>query len=273
MGRKILVPVLIVIAGLIAIAWMLRQQPATTPTTGSTAPQISTPAAGAPQSHPVIRDETAGTMAEMPAIATAREEADGAQAPVIAVPPQLDGSDAFVLQAATELSPQVASWLIPQEQLRKWVTLVNLVAEGKFPVKERPLSYELQPFRARKENERFWLDAASFSRKDALLTALTAIPPSRAADYFHAWEPLLQRAHDELGIGGQFRDRLQLAITRVNAVQPLQGDVELKQSIISYQYLDPILEQSSALEKLLWRLGPDNSARLQTYLNQLAPLL
>ena len=137
MGKKILVPVLIVIAGLIAIAWMLRQQPATTPTTGSTAPQTSTPA-GAPQSHPVIRDETAGTMAEMPAIATAREEADGAPAPVIAVPPQLDGSDAFVLQAVTELSPQVASWLIPQEQLRKWVTLVNLVAEGKFPVKERP---------------------------------------------------------------------------------------------------------------------------------------
>ena len=56
-------------------------------------------------------------------------------------------------------------------------------------------------------------------------------------------------------------------------MQPLQGDVELKQSIISYQYLDPILEQSSALEKLLWRLGPDNSARLQAYLNQLAPLL
>ena len=57
MGKKILVPVLIVIAGLIAIAWMLRQQPATTPTTGSTAPQTSTPA-GAPQSHPVIPHHT-----------------------------------------------------------------------------------------------------------------------------------------------------------------------------------------------------------------------
>lgn len=271
MGKKILVPVLIVIAGLIAIAWMLRQQSATTPTTGRPVPQASTPAEE--PSHPVIREETPGTAEEMPDTASAPESGASARAPVIAVPPQLDGSDAFVLQAATELSPQLAGWLIPQEQLRKWVALVNLVAEGKFPVKERPLSYELQPFRARKENDRFWLDATSFTRKDALITALTAIPPTRVADYFHAWEPLLQRAHDELGIGGQFRDRLLLAITRVNAVRPLQGDVELKQSIISYQYLDPILEQSSALEKLLWRLGAANSARLQAYLNQLAPLL
>ncbi|MFZ5603052.1 MAG: DUF3014 domain-containing protein [Pseudomonadota bacterium] len=273
MGRKILVPVLIVIAGLIAIAWMLRQQPATAPAPGSLAPPVAAPVPDKPQSHPVIRDEAAGSVETTPAIATAREEAGSAQIPVIAIPPQLDDSDAYVLQAATELNPQVTGWLIPQEQLRKWVMLVNLVAEGKFPVKERPLSYDLQPFRARKENDRFWLDAASFSRKDVLVSALTTIPPSRAADYFHAWEPLLQRAHDELGIGGQFRDRLQLAITRVNSVQPLQGDVELKQSIISYQYLDPILEQSSALEKLLWRLGPDNSARLQAYLKQLAPLL
>lgn len=274
MLKKILTTVIIVGCGLIIILLMQRQQKAPAPVTTPPVPATASEPNAALESHPILRDETvpaATPASDLPLVATASESAG--TTPPVAKPAQLDGSDASVLQAAADLSPQLAGWLLPQEQLRKWVALVNLVAEGKFPVKERPLSYELQAFRARKEGERFWLEPLSFQRKNALVKALTAISPQRAADYFHAWEPLLQNAHDELGNGGQFRDRLKLAIARVNAVQPLQGETELKVSIVSYQYLDETLEHASALEKLLWRLGPDNSRHLQDYLRRLEPLL
>ncbi|HVK98476.1 MAG TPA: DUF3014 domain-containing protein [Dongiaceae bacterium] len=273
MARKLLVPVLVVIAVLVALYWITQRQQAPVSTAERPAVPVSEPTTTPPavESHPVIREEAPVTAETSPDGTAASAPTD--TAPVVPAPSQLDGSDGSVLQAASDLSPSLEGWLLPQEQLRKWVALVDLVAEGKFPVKDRPLSYELPPFRARKEDDRFWLEPASFSRKDALVVALTTIPPERAAHYFHAWEPLLQKAHEELGEGGQFRDRLLQAIRRVNAVQPLTGDTELKASIVTYQYLDPIHEQASALEKLLWRLGPDNSARLQNYLRQLAPLL
>lgn len=274
MLKKILTTAIVVGCGLIVILLMQRQQQIPAPATPAPGPAATAEPSPALESHPVLREDTPASPApasDLPVIAAASETAS--TAPLLAKPPQLDGSDASVLQAAAELSPQLAGWLLPPEQLRKWVALVNLVAEGKFPVKDRPLSYELQAFRARKEDNRFWLEPLSFQRKDALVSALTAISPQRAADYFHAWEPLLQNAHDELGNGGQFRDRLKLAIARVNAVQPLQGETELKVSIVSYLYKDEALEKASALEKLLWRLGPDNSRRLQDYLRTLEPLL
>lgn len=275
MLKKILTTAIIVGCGLILILLMQRQQQ--TPPARPVATPADTPAAPTPATHP---DMTADFPAPPPGDASVPVVAATPDTPVAtATPParplpaRLDGSDPAVRQAAGELSPALAAWLIPAEQLRKWVALVNLVAEGRFPVKDRPLHYALEPFRARKEDNRFWLEPLSFQRKDALVRALTALSPQQVAAHFHAWEPLLQQAHDELGNGGRFRDRLLQVIDRVNRVQPLAGETELKVSIVSYQFQDPALEKASALEKLLWRAGPDNSRRLQDYLRTLKPLL
>lgn len=272
MNKKFAAVVVLIIAGIALIGFVFMKQKAVAPLPAPAEETAIMAPAEEPIVHPVIRDE-ALPAAEAGAAPEAATIDGGAAGQPIAAPPMLADSDETVRQAAEDLSAPLPDWLLPEEQIRKWVMAVNLLAEGKIPVKDRPLEFPLAAFRARKTGDTFWLDRAGFSRSSQLIEAVTRIPPAQLARYYRSWYPLLQQAQDELGSGERFHDRLQLAIGRVLAVVPLQGDVELKQSIISYQYADQSLEKASAVEKLMWRMGPENARQIQDYLRELQPLL
>lgn len=192
---------------------------------------------------------------------------------IVSPPPTLDSSDMVVLEAVNQLNPEVVQWLLPTDQIRKWVATVNLLAEGKFPLKDRPLEMALPPFGVTQSGGRLWMDRHNHRRVSLLVRALTQMPPSRVAKLYAVWRPLLQQAQDELGNGERFDACLQRAIARVLAVPALTGEVELKAGVMKYTYAQDRLEKASALEKALWRLGPANTLRIQNYLRALQPLL
>lgn len=192
---------------------------------------------------------------------------------IVPPPHHLTASDAVVLAAVTQLNPDLVQWVLPDDQVRKWVATINLLAEGKFPVKDRPLEMALPPFQVRTQGEALLLERSNYRRANALVKALTEMPPSRVARHYDAWRPLLQQAQDELGNGKRFDERLHTAIKRVLAVQPLTGDIALEAGVLKYTFADETLEKASALEKALWRLGPSNTLRIQNYLRHLQPLL
>jgi len=99
---------------------------------------------------------------------------------------------------------------------------------------------------------------------------LVAIEPARRARYYREWQPLLEKAYRELGKPGSFDQRLRGAIERVLAVKPLQQQADLKRPGVFYQYDNPMLEKSSDLNRLMWRLGEANTQRLQAYLKKLS---
>lgn len=267
--QKTLATVLLVIilAGAAYWLFMPRDLPDTTP---ATAPVIQQPTTPTPvEHHPVIEDDAPLTAAPTPdAVTPAPVEDD-----LVPPPATLDGSDSTVLEAVSQLSADAAEWLLPQEQIRKWVVLVNALADGKVPVKDRPLEYPLPPFKAQEKDGSLWLDRANYGRTTLLIKALTRMPPSRVARQYAAWQPLLQQAQDELGNGADFDERLHTAIDRILAIRPLTGPVELKAGVLKFTYADPQMEKASGVEKLLWRLGPSNTLRIQNYLRDLKPLL
>lgn len=220
-----------------------------------------------PPAYPLIRTPPS---AELPTATDADLPFEGVSPPIA-----VDQSDDTVKQAAADLNATFAQWLMPEEQLRKWVVLVNLVAEGKMPTKHRPLDYPLPPFQVVQKEGGLWVDPANEGRADSLILSVTAISPQQLARYYHAWEPLLQNAYAELGIGGLFRDRLLQAFARILAVKPLQEEFELKlkEDLKSYAFADATLENASAVEKFLWRLGAANTKRVQHYVRQLQPLI
>src|SRR5690606_21065593 len=78
-----------------------------------------------------------------PAPATA---AQVREIPAIPVPGMLDGSDEMTRAAANELSPTLLKWLLPAEQIRKWVALVDQLADGRLPTKNLPLLFPMPAF-------------------------------------------------------------------------------------------------------------------------------
>jgi hypothetical protein len=191
------------------------------------------------------------------------------QEPLVAAPATLDNSDAQVRTAVTDFAPKLAEWLTPREQIRKWVMLVNQVAEGKLPLKDRPLQYSMPGFMVERSGQTLRLDPANYARANAVIDTIVAIPPQRLAQYYHAWRPTLDKAYGELGGSDGFDKRLRAAIDRVLKARTLSAAPTLSHPSVYYQYADPKLEQADDVEKLLWRLGPGNTKRIQDYLRQL----
>jgi hypothetical protein len=191
--------------------------------------------------------------------------------PDIVMPPaNLQHSDPSVAAAATDLSANIAGWLLPKEQIRKWVILVDNIATGKVPLKSRPLDFPMAAFTVQGSDTKPTLSSKNYQRATPLVDAFTGLDTALMARYYRAWQPLLQQAYAELGQPGDFHQRLLQAIDQVLAVEPLSGEhIELKQPAVYYTFADPEKEQASDVEKLLWRLGPQNTARIQAHLQAL----
>lgn len=193
--------------------------------------------------------------------------------PTVGAPFELDHSDSVARAAVADVAARFAQWLTPEEQVRKWVILVDQIADGKVPVKDRPLNFPMTRFAIRLEGEKLMLEPGNFARADALVDAFTSMPVQTLAAYYHAWRPLLDKAYRELGGKGTFDPRLRAALDRVEAVHSLTTQPELIQPVVYYKYADPTLESATDVEKLMWRLGPTNTQKIQAFLNELEAAL
>lgn len=193
--------------------------------------------------------------------------------PLVVAPTKIDGSDETVRRVAGELAPALLDWLTPDQQVRKWVLSIDLMADGEVPKQYRPLVYPMERFAVETVHEnsvdQLFLAETNFSRTNLLVQVVTAIDPALVVHYYKAWLPLLEKAYAEQGKPGLFDQRFTAALDRVIAVKPLMVKPALvRKGGVMYAYTDSQYENASDVEKMCWRMGPDNSAKLQEWLKQ-----
>jgi len=253
---------ILVCAGL-GYVWYTQQQPAIT--TPESQPQPAADASASKALRPVLRDTAMDDAPQtpqpaVPATSTTMPE-------IVAAPADLNQSDSSTLAAARDIQASLVQWLTPQEQLRKWVLLVDNLAAGKVPLKNRPFQFEITQFTVSGSESAPQLASTNYSRLEPLVSAFEKLDPQQLGYYYRAWSPRLEEAYAEMGEPGSFHHRLLEAIDRVLAVEPLPDtSIKLQQPSVLYTYANADEEQASAVEKLLWRMGPDNSKRIQTKL-------
>jgi len=191
----------------------------------------------------------------------------------VPAPTTLDGSDTQVKLAVADLAPGMAVWIIADQQLRKWVLAIDLMADGNVPKSYRPLSYPIGHFepeaRGTEPNVQYTMTTQSFTRADVLVKVFTAIDPALIAQYYQAWLPILDKAYQEQGKKDKFDQRFRMALQRVIDAKPLTTEPMLmKHGGVIYVYVDDKLEAATDVEKMMWRLGADNSFKIQNYLKQ-----
>lgn len=220
-----------------------------------------------PASPPVEQPETA---AEPAAPAATAETNKTAPTPnLVPAPKDLANSDSAVLKVLKELSPTLTKWFIPDQQIRKWVLTVDLLADGKLPKRYRPLNYPMKQFAVEKHGDTLVAADDNYARLTPLLKAVTSIDPRRLAQYYRAWKPLLEKAYREQGKPGTFEERLLMALSQIMAVDPLREKAALVQPGVFYLYRDKKLEAASDIDKLGWRMGEKNLTMLQTFARNL----
>lgn len=185
-------------------------------------------------------------------------------------PASLDQSDMRVRSVAEELSPGLGEWLAPEEQLRKWTSLVKQAAEGKTMYQDRPFVISLTEFKVETRDQRLYISSDNFKRYDSVVNMITAIPADKLVAYYRAWYSLLEKAFAELGLPGSFDERVDSMLARILAVKIIEEPIELqKPTTVNYKFMDADLEKASQIEKWLWRMGPENARKIQSFASRL----
>lgn len=186
--------------------------------------------------------------------------------------PALDASDPAMREALAGLVGQkpFAQLFHPDALIRHIVVTVdNLprkkVARRLAPVKPVPGAFVVSgteggPF----------LGADNAARYQPYVRLAELIDARKAAALYADLYPLFQQAYMELGYPDRyFNDRLVEVIDHLLAAPEVQGPVKLVQPKVMYEFADPELEGLSAGQKILIRMGGDNSARIKAKLREI----
>lgn len=192
---------------------------------------------------------------------------------IIAAPQKIEGSDEVVRRVAKDISPALLDWLTPDQQVRKWVLSIDLMADGEVPKQYRPVAYPLERFAVETVHEnnidQLYLAESNFKRTDLLVQVVTAIDPALVVHYYRAWLPLFEKAYQEQGKPGTFNERFYKALDRLVAAKPMDVKPALvKKGGVIYGFADSRYESASDVEKMFWRMGPENSVKMQKFLAQ-----
>ena len=201
--------------------------------------------------------------------------------------PPLDRSDEYLSRVLRELLGRkpVASFLNLDDFARRFVaTVSNLASDSaspqRWPVRETPGRFETDT-----RGEHLVISSRNATRYAPFVSFAEAIDSRKAVATYVAMYPLLQRAYEELGEAiPYFNDRVVAVIDDLLATPDMGEAVRVKHVSADGAapsptaarltlYDDPSLENRTAGQKILMRIGQDNAKRLKAKLADIRDLL
>jgi|SaaInl5LU_22_DNA_1037371.scaffolds.fasta_scaffold28970_2 hypothetical protein len=168
------------------------------------------------------------------------------------------------------------SWLNGDQILQKIVVQVDNMSRGELVYQHSPLvapSGSLSVLETEEEGV-YLLDTSSYTRYNLYADFLTNLDQELLQAFYRYYEPLLDQAYIRLGNEpGSFRQTLAGALQVVMAVPTVEGPIRLTRPLLSYEFEDPELENLSMVDKQLMRMGPENTAKIQSSLQPLLELI
>jgi flagellar basal body-associated protein FliL len=183
--------------------------------------------------------------------------------------PALNQSDQAVKDSIVGIlgSKPVDQFLVQENIVRHIVVTIDNLPRKKVAVDLRPVKPTSGETAISNQGDTTTLGAANYARYAPFIHLVeTTDPKTLASVYFHLY-PLFQQAYEDLGYPGRFfNDRLVEVIDHLLAAPEPQGPIDLVQPKVFYQFADPKLEDLSAGQKLLIRIGPANERSLKAKL-------
>jgi len=188
------------------------------------------------------------------------------QRPVL---PPLESSDDYVREQVSQLSPEMAEWLKQDDLVRRFAVVIDNARVGDYPRKQLGFLTPSNKFPVTQQDDRIYLDRDGYHRFDGFVDIAISVDPQRAVALLRTLSPLLVEALKELGA----KDpdpfvAMRAGIDQIMATPDVEGEIELVQPKVYYLFADPKLEALKPLQKQLLRMGPQNLARIKSYLMQ-----
>lgn len=195
--------------------------------------------------------------------------------PAIAALPALGESDGFYRDQWAQLwsNKQLLSWTETEQLVPKATALMDNLAQGKIVRNllgvfqpESPFMVDLLLPASGEEGsvDIYRLDPTSYQRYTPMVNSIVSANTDQLLAFYVRLRPLFQAAYLELGYPeGHIDGALLKTLQNIQAAPVVEGEVYLIRPKVMYQFQDKELEQRSALDKQLLRLGPENMRALQ----------
>lgn len=188
--------------------------------------------------------------------------------------PPLDESDPVVRDLVVKLSkhPRVAAWLTTKGLIRNFTAVVANIAEGNTPSGQLQVLRPTGAFQVIERDDDVFIDPRSYERYDALADAVASIDAAGSARLYATVKPRVEEAYRDLGFpNARFDSTLEAAIIALLATPVPSGATDVgPRGGVGYAYTDPRLEQLTAAQKQLLRMGPRNARIVQRKLREIA---
>jgi hypothetical protein len=219
----------------------------------------------AEQKPPVAQTETAPP-ATAPQIQHPLEEETSA-----AALPSLAESDPPVQEALSGLfSHALDPFLVPQNIIRHTVVTIDNLPRKKTAVQMWPVKPIGGELATTGPAEQVTLGDANYQRYEPFIKILQSTDTTQLVAMYKRFYPLFQQSYVELGYpDGYFNDRVVEVIDHLLATPDVPGPIRLTRPSVYYEFADAELENRSAGQKLLIRMGSKNAAAVKAKLREL----
>lgn len=186
--------------------------------------------------------------------------------------PALADSDTYVQQKVIEVADGMAiePLLIEDNVVRQFVVFVDNLAQGELARKTAPLKAPSNSFTVSEIANKTYINPDSYHRYDLYADFLASLNDQELAKTYKEMTPLLAEAFSELGYKDiSFNERMQQAIEVMLDAPIIEQPIELDGVSVNYQFVDPKLEALPNAQKLMIRMGPENSRKVKSALRRL----
>jgi hypothetical protein len=197
-------------------------------------------------------------------------------APVEKPLPSVDQSDPAVREEFAALfgAEAVSRFLAPDMLIRRIVSTVDNLPREKLALRQWPVQPAPGKFAVTERGGRTVIAEENPARYRPFVAAVAAVDVQQAAAFYQRFYPLFQQAYRDLGYPtGYFNDRLVEVIDHLLATPDVAGPLELVRPAVYYKFADPALEGLSAGQKILLRIGADNSKLIKVRLAEFRGLI
>jgi Protein of unknown function (DUF3014) len=186
--------------------------------------------------------------------------------------PPLEESDGVMRDSLKELlnKQRLAGLFIPKDFVHHVVSTVDNLPRKTVASRLLPVKVPAGQIATSADGEAVSLSPANYARYKTYVDAARATDSKQLVAMYVHFYPLFQQAYQELGYPKkQFNDRLVEAIDDLLEAPEVQPPVKLVRPKVMYEFDDPELEDLSAGQKLLVRMGPENAAVLKAKLREI----
>ena len=244
-------------------------EPAVTPETEVTEPEITEP------QEPEVFEPT------QPAPTVELEEKDEVEPlpeSVESDPEPLDTSDpavkASLIESSSADEATVNRMLVNEGLIQRFVVSVTNLANDEMAPNHQLLTPPEQNFRVYSQAGKQWIDAASYKRYTPYVDMLESFDNDALLNIYGIYKGDIQAKFSEIGNPDEdFNQVLLEAIDQLLDSPEVPVPVEVYSDSVAYKYADERLENLNEPQKQLLRTGPDNMRRIKAKLRELKVLV